>query len=160
MALQPTKLAGVDARTAPSIVIKATDPSGKIRSIGAVKKIDRRITRGMTRRRELDSNVPGITVEIVPGAVQTFEITIDRAMLNKSNMLEAFGIAGVEDLIHQNIPIDIEEHRFRPDGKEQIVTYKGCYFKDNPQTVDIEGDWLIIQSATLEVATCLVQDPS
>ena len=114
----------------------------------------------MTRRRELDSNVPGITVEIVPGAVTDFTITIDRAMLNKSSMLEAFGIAGVEDLIHQNIPIDIEEHRFTPDGKEQIVTYKGCYFKDNPLTVDIDGDWLIIQSASLEVTTALVQNPS
>jgi len=71
-----------------------------------------------------------------------------------------FGIAGVEDLIHQNIPIDIEEHRFRPDGKEQIVTYTGCYFKDNPLSIDIDGDWLIVQSATLEVATATVQDPS
>ena len=160
MALNPTKLAGVDARTAPSIIIKVTDPSGKMRSLGAVRKIDRRISRTITRRRELDSNVPGITVELVPGAVTDFSITIDRAMLNKSTMLEAFGISGVEDLIHQNIPIDIEEHRFNPDGKEQIVTYKGCYFKDNPQTVDVEGDWLIIQSATLDVTTALVQNPS
>jgi len=160
MALNPIKLPNTGARPAPSIIIKATDPSGKMISIGAVKKLDRRISRNMTRRRELDSNVPGITVEIVPGAVTDFTITIDRAMLNKSSMLEAFGIAGVEDLIHQNIPIDIEEHRFTPDGKEQIVTYKGCYFKDNPLTVDIDGDWLIIQSASLEVTTALVQNPS
>jgi len=160
MAMDPKKLAqGLDARTAPSIIIKATDPSGKMRTIGAVKKIDRRISRNMSRRRELDSVTPGITVEIIPGAVTTFEITLDRAMLSKSNMLEAFGITGVEDLIHQNIPIDIEEHRFTnsADGvKEQIVTYKGCFFKENPLSIDIDGDWLIIQSATLEVTTAEV----
>ena len=161
MAMDPKKLAqGIDARTAPSIVIKATDPSGKMRTIGAVKKLDRRITRNMTRRRELDSVVPGITVEIIPGAVTTFEITIERAMLNKSNMLEAFGISGVEDLIHQNIPIDIEEHRFTNVSgggvQEQIVTYKGCFFRDNPLSLDIDGDWLMIQSATLEVTTAEV----
>jgi hypothetical protein len=160
MALQPNKLAGTDARTAPSIIIKATTPSGQMRSIGAVKKLDRRISRNMTRRRELDSNVPGITVEIVPGAVTDFTLTISRAMLNKSTMMEAFGIAGVEDLIHQNIPIDIEEHRFLPDGKEQIITYKSCYFKSNPQSVDIDNEWLIVQDAELEVATALVQNPS
>lgn len=160
MALNPTKLADLDGRTAPSIVIKATGPDGKMRSIGAVKKLDRRISRNMTRRRELDSNTPGITVEIVPGAVTDFSLTISRAMLNKSSMLEAFGITGVEDLIHQNIPIDIEEHRFMPDGKVQIVTYKGCYFKSNPQTLDIDGEWLMVQDAELEVATALVQNPS
>jgi len=121
--------------------------------------MDRRISRQMTRRRELDSPVPGITVEIVPGAVDTFELTLDRAMLNRSHMLEAFGISGVEDLIHQNIPIEVEEHRFLPSGGEQIVTYSGCYFKDNPLSIDIDGDWLIVQSATLEVATATVTGP-
>lgn len=160
MALNPTSLANIDARTAPSIVIKATTPDGQLKSIGAVKKMERTISRSMTRRRELDSNVPGITVEIVPGAVTTFDIRLDRAMLNKSNMMEAFGIMGIEDLIHQNIPITIEEHRFLPSGKEQIVTYHGCYFKDNPVSIDIDGDWQIVQSATLEVATATVRDPS
>ena len=157
MAIQPSQLPNSTARTAPSIVIKATNPAGQMVTIGAVKKLDRRISRNMTRRRELDSNVPGICVEIVPGAVTTFELTLDRAMLNKSSMLEAFGLSGVEDLIYQNIPIDVEEHRFSPDGSEQIVTYKGCYFKDNPLTIDIDGDWLIVQSAGLEVTTAVVQ---
>jgi hypothetical protein len=129
-------------------------------TIGAVKKLDRRITRNMARRRELDSNVPGITVEIVPGAVTDFSLTISRAMLNSSTMLEGFGITGVEDLIHQNIPIDIEEHRFLSDGREQIITYKSCYFKSNPQTIDIDNDWIIVQDAELEVTTALVQNPS
>jgi hypothetical protein len=75
-------------------------------------------------------------------------------------MLEAFGLTGVEDLIYQNTPITIEEHRFMPDGKEQIVTYHGCYFKDNPVSLDIDGDWQMMQSATLEVATCTVRNPS
>ena len=161
MGMDYTKLPkDLQARTAPSIVIEATRPDGSYVTIGAVKKLDRRISRNMSRRRELDSVVPGITMEIVPGAVTTFSVTLDRAVLNKSTMLEAFGITGVEDLIYQNIPIEIKEHRVThmKDGskKEQIVTYKGCYFKENPMTVDIDTDWLIIQSCELEVATCEV----
>lgn len=158
MSLQPKKLPGVDARTAPSIVIKATNPSGQMLSIGAIKKVSRTITRQITRRRELDSNIPGISVELVPGAVTEFSITIERAMLNKSNMMEAFGIIGVEDLISQNTPINIEEHRFRPDGTVQIVTYNGCYFKTNPETVDVDNDWLLVQTAELEVTTATVTE--
>jgi len=160
MALDPTQIAGTDARTVPSIVIKATNPAGKMVTIGAIKRMSRTITRNMHRRRELDSNPPGVTVEIVPGNVGTFDITIERAMLNKSNMLEAFGISGVEDIISQNIPIDIQEDRNLADGRKQVVTYKGCYFKENPISIDIDGEWVIVQNASLEVATAEVKDPS
>jgi len=160
MALDPTKVANTGARTAPSIVIKATNPQGQMISIGGIKRMSRTITRTTSRRRELDSNVPGITVEIIPGPVTAFEIRISRAMLNSSTMLEGFGITGLEDLIYQNIPLTVEEHRFQPNGKEQVVTYTGCYFKDNPIDIDIDGDWQIVQEATLEVATCTVRNPS
>ncbi len=160
MAIVPNRLPNTEARPAPSIVIKATKPDGTIVSIGAVAGFTRRIDRNTTRRYELDSDTPGITVEVIPGAVTGFSISIRRAMLNSKNMMEAFGLVSVEDLIHQNIPIDIEEHRFLPNGKEQIVTYRGCYFKSNPLEVAIDRDWLIMQEAELEVSTAEVRDPS
>jgi hypothetical protein len=135
-------------------------PDGTMKSIGAVMGFTRRIDRNTTRRMELDSDTPGITVEVIPGAISGFSITIRRAMMNQKNMLEAFGLVAIEDLIHQNIPIDIEEHRFLPDGREQIVTYRKCYFKNNPLEVAIDRDWLIIQDAELEVTTAEVKDPS
>ena len=154
------KLPRITARPASSILIKATKPTGGAAvTIGAVKGFRRSIDRNTSRRYELDSDVPGRTVEIIPGVVTGFTITLERAMLNAASMLEAFGISGVEDLIYQNIPITIEEHRFSYDGtteKKQIVSYTGCYFKSNPLEISVDGDWLIIQSADLEVATCTV----
>jgi hypothetical protein len=150
-------LAPTGARTVPSITIQATDPNGKNITIGAIKSMERRVDRNMTRRRELDSNPPGVTVEIIPGATTTFELTITRAMMYQSSMLEAFGYTNMEDLISQNIPFQIIEIRNNPDGSTaQTVTYTGCYFKSNPQTVDIDGDWLILQSAVVEVASATV----
>lgn len=156
MSLQPQKLAPTRARSVPSIVLKATTPTGKLVSIGAIKAMERRITREMTRRRELDSDPPGVTIELIPGAVTTFELSIERAMLYKSNMLEAFGFNGVEDLIVQNIPFEIHEIRNNLDGTSQTVVYKGCYFADNPVTIDVDREWVIMQRATIHVATCIV----
>lgn len=156
MALDPKKLAPIRGRPVTSIVIKATTPDGKLVSIGGIKGMERRLSRNMTRRRELDSDPPGVTIEIVPGAVTTFELTITRAMLYKGSLLEGFGINGIEDLISQNIPLEIHEIRNNLDGTIQTVIYKGCYFKDNPQSIDIDGDWIIFQSGILEVATAVV----
>lgn len=162
--IDAAKLPRTKARTAPSILIKATKPTGGSPvTIGAVKSFSRSIDRNTSRRYELDSDVPGITVEIIPGAVTGFSIQIGRAMLNKSTMLESFGILGIEDLIYQNIPITIEEHRYFYDDvtkseKKQIVSYLGCYFKSNPLEINLDGDWLIVQNADLEVATCVVNN--
>jgi hypothetical protein len=156
MALEPKKIAPTRARPTSSIVIKATTPDGKLISIGGVKSMERRLSRTMTRRRELDSDPPGVTIEIVPGPVTTFELTITRAMLFKGSLLEGFGINGIEDLISQNIPLEVHEVRNNLDGTVQTVVYKGCYFKDNPQSIDIDGDWIIFQAGVLEVATAIV----
>lgn len=156
MALDPKKLAPHRARSVSSIVLKATTPDGKLVSIGGVKSLERRIDRNMTRRRELDSDPPGVTIEIIPGATTTFELTINRAMLYKGSLLEGFGINGIEDLILQNIPLEVHEIRNNLDGSTQTVIYKGCYFKSNPQSIDIDGDWIIFQSGVLEVASAIV----
>lgn len=156
MATDPKKLSPNKARSVPSISIKATTPEGKLVSIGGIKSMERRITRDMTRRRELDSDIPGITVEIIPGAVTTFEITIERAMLYKTALLEGFGIGGVEDLIMQNVPFEIHEVRNNLDGTSQTIVYKGCYFKENPLQIDIDREWIIFQRASIEVATAIV----
>ena len=151
------------AVTAPSILIKAGPVGGAIVTIGAVKKFGRSITRNNTRRFELDSDVPGLTAELIPNAVTGFTLSISRAMLQRSTMMKAFGFSGIEDLTYQNIPITLEEHRYRYDETDktehkQIVEYTGCYFNSNPQEVSIDGDWLLVQDATLDVASCVVHD--
>ena len=154
--LDAQRLPPTGARPVPSIVISATGPAGSSIAIGAIKSMDRRISRKMTRRRELDSDVPGIAIEIMPGVVETFELTVGRAMMYTGSMLEAFGIGGIEDLILQNIPFSVVETRYNADGTYQVVTYSGCYFKDNPQKIDVDSDWIIVQDAVIEVTTCTV----
>ena len=144
---------GLKAATAPNIVIKATDKNGKVQSIGAIQSYSKSMSRSNTRRMELDSDVPGMTAEIIPGAISDFTITIKRALMNKNTMLEAFGYTGVNDLILQNIPVEIEEHRYKPDGSsEQLYVLHGCYFKSCNLEVDISRDWTLIETASLDVA--------
>lgn len=160
MALDPKRLAPHRARSVASIVLKATAPDGKLIPIGAIKSLERTISRNIIRRRELDSNPPGVTIELIPGATTTIELRISRAMLYKTNLLEGFGIYGVEDLIEQNIPLEIHEVRNNPDGTRQTIVYKGCYFKENPMSVDIDGDWVIFQQASLDAAQITVSGTS
>jgi hypothetical protein len=162
MALDNTKLAGTIARTAPSIGIYLFTATGEKR-IGAVN-------RGGVRRFELDAAIPGRTVEIIPGKIETLDLTIKRAMLYSGDMMEAFGFTSVTDLVEQNIPIEVREYRYaKPTfvngvmtetntGTTQCVKYLGCYFMSNPQTVDVDGDWQIIQEATLMVSNVVCTD--
>ena len=161
--IKSSQLPMTKARTAPSILIKAAKSGEKPVTIGAVQSFKRAMTRNTTRRFELDSDIPGQTTELIPQGISNFTITVDRVMLNTSTMLKAFGFKGVEDLVFQNIPITIEEHRYRWDDvakKEykQIVEYVGCFFTGNPQDLAVNADWTMVQSATLDVATCIVHD--
>jgi hypothetical protein len=158
MALDPRKLPQTSARTAPSITIKATNKLGQEFTIGAVKSFTRTIDRQATRRFELDQDIPGRTVEIIPGAVNNISITLSRAMLYRASMLDEFGFTGVEDLVEQNIPFQIIEVRHSAKGNPaQIVTYHGCYFTSNPISVNIDGDWQIIQDAGIIVSHISVE---
>ena len=163
--LNTEKLAGTLARTAPSVGIYLFNSKGDIR-IGAVKSMSRSVNRGGVRRFELDAPIPGRTVEIIPGKIETLDLTIKRAMLYSSDMMEAFGYPSVTDLVEQNVPIEVREYRYAKPvrdingniirkGATQVVRYVGCYFTSNPQTVDVDGDWQIVQEATLMVSNVI-----
>ena len=155
----PSRLPQTTARTVPSITIRASLPDGTFKTIGAIKTFTRTISRNTTRRFELDQDIPGRTVEIIPGAVNNIAITIRRAMLYRASLLEEFGYGGVEDLVSQNVPIEVVEirHPKHTGDAPQQVTYHGCYFTSNPMSVDIDGDWQIIQEAELQVGYITVE---
>ncbi len=167
MALQINNLPNTLARLSPSIVIRATGKNGQTNSIGAVVEMSRTVTRSVSRRFELDSEVPGRAVEIIPGAVTNVSLTIKTAMLYTGSLLETLGFYNAEDLALQNVPIDIREVRFErpnpaagPNGspKTQVVEYIGCYFTNNPLSVRIDGDWQILQDFSLEVSKIITKD--
>lgn len=160
MPLDPTKLPDTDARVSTSIVVLAEDPVTKqFKSIGAIMGLSRTISRSTTRRRELDSDPPGVAVELIPNVVTDLSITITRAMLNTASMVEAFGFFLIEDLTSQNIPITIREVRNNPNGTQQVVEYQKCFFTSNPVAYDITGDIMVVQEANLDVTTVKVINP-
>jgi len=166
MATDTSKLPKTKSRVSTSLRITAINPQGQEITIGAVQKLSRTISRSTTRRREFDSDIPGVTVELIPNPPGTISISIDRAVLYKSDMLAAFGFSNVVDLIEQNIPITIREYQLAPTGLAQtadnnvqtkIIEYRDCYFTANPITYDLTRDLVMIQTATLDVTTVVVR---
>jgi hypothetical protein len=159
MALDPAKLPKTKARVATSLVLAIKRTDGKIVKIGAVQRFERALSRDVTRRREFDSDPPGVTVELIPNPTRTLTLTIARAVLYKNTLLDEFGFNGIEDLIEANIPITIYEHRFDPDGNVETVEYVDCYFTAYPIAYDLTRDLLMIQTATLEAAKAVLHRP-
>ena len=158
MPLQNSKLASTKARAATSMVISAQHPTELTWvSIGAIDAITRRADRTNARRRELDSDVPGQVVEIMPGP-STVTITLRRAVLYASTLVEVLGFDSVEDLINQNVPLNIRETRQSPSDNAgtTVVEYQGCFFSSNPFNYDITRDWIIMQDVDMDVAKIVV----
>jgi len=115
--------------------------------IGAVQKIDISMDRSIGTWRELNKDTFGRFMETYPNLIGSYDLTLERVILNESNFLEAFGFVG-SDLLLQTRPLVISLELFGPD-ETKVKTYKfdGCWFKANPFTFDINSDDLkIIQS--------------
>ena len=152
-----------EAVAAPSFQLFVSNGKGTPILIGAIQSFNKASTRNMTRRLSLSSTIPGQTVEIIPGALQSLSLTIKRAMLNSSTMMNALGFGQMEDLIRANTPLTIKEVRYiraiptagtaltASTGTTYTVTYNSCYVKTMPMDVSVEGDWLVIQNCEIEV---------
>lgn len=142
-----------EARTAPSIGIWLYKSASKRTRIGAIQEYAVSQNRNNTRRMELDSDPPGRTIEMVPGPVTDFTLTIKRAMLNTVAMFEAFGVTTTEDLVGQTDPLEIEEVRAIPGSSTatQTVNYKSCFAKSIGLSVDIKNEWVLVQDMVLDV---------
>ena len=163
MPLDTSKLPSTKARVSSSLSIMVKNPTnGQWMRIGAVQKLSRGVSKRTQRRREFDSDIPGVTVELIPNPTDTITLTIERAILYKANMLEAFGFDKVEDLVENNIPVTIREYAKVPTGipatnaglagvKDKIYEYQDCYFTSNPIEYNLTRDILMIQTCTLDV---------
>ena len=162
MSLDNTKLANTIARSAASMTIAVTNKEGGTPvTIGAVESVSRRIDRtSNVRRRELDSNVPGQCVEIIPGP-STITLTLKRAVLYNNTMMEALGLGSIEDLIENNIPIQLIETRNNPGAtpSAQVITYHGAIPTNNPFDYDLTRDWTVMQDVTFDVAYITITNP-
>jgi len=117
--------------------------------IGTIQSFGPSESRTLERVREINSDQGTRVLEIVPGVVD-FQVSADKILLYKENMLEAFGynVSSIEDIVDD---FDIEEICHHPDGRKEITVYKKCHFNSYNRTISVR-DTLITESATIWVS--------
>jgi hypothetical protein len=139
--------------------------------IGAVTGYTRSMTRNTIRRTELDSEVPGRAFEIIPLAITNFSLTLKTVMLSRQLLSDVLGFnnqkllgfnvgnGSVEDLSLMNRPLLLEEHRYSRYWesnkwvyKKRAIRYNGCILKSYPISMDINGEWMVMQDCEFDVA--------
>lgn len=132
--------------------------------LGAVTDFEEVNDRPTETRYELDADVPGEVIEQLP-QLPTRSLTIQRAVLYESDMLEAFGISG-GDLINQSAPFAILKVEQAPTGAvdskgnavpTRITIYTGCWFINNPKAYRVSGrDIRVMQNVNVNYARRVV----
>ena len=121
------------------------------KKIGAIKSMKLDQTRTINVWRELDCEKvnPGEIMEAYP-SLPKYSLTVEKTVLYKENLLQAFGLTEGLDLLEQTKPMLIEIRLMSPD--EATIPVKTIYllhvwFESNPLEFDVENDDLrIVQS--------------
>lgn len=117
--------------------------------IGAITKVDVKVNRGATERRELNFDTKGKILEMVPGLVD-FEVSFNYVMLYRAGFMEACGFAG-HTLEYQTRPMlfALQLPSPTPDSvPPKTILLVDCWLKNNPVMFDVESkdDLRIVQS--------------
>lgn len=161
------KLSQTDAQLATSITIRALkrDPnissltdeeairelSEKSVKIGAIESFTEATPRPTNPRYQLDADKAGDMIERIPQLVDR-TLRISRAILYTADIFQAFGFTDIVDIADQNIPFTIVKVERVPEGSTAITrttAYEGCWFHDNPRTIDIGGDLKVMQDVEI-----------
>jgi hypothetical protein len=119
--------------------------------IGAIERFTEANPRATTPRYELDYTNGGEIQERIPGLVDR-TLTIERAVLYTSDMLNIFGTARLDDIIENYKPFSIMKTEIAPEGNlepTRVTIYTGCWFHDNPKEYNLTGNLKIIQSVNI-----------
>lgn len=116
--------------------------------VGAIVEFSESTPRTTTPRYELDADLAGDIVERIPGLVDR-TLTIQRAVLYTSDMLQAMGYDSAVDIIEQNVPFVIVKVERSPAGSgvaTKTTVYTGCWFHDLPKSYSYQGDVRVVQN--------------
>lgn len=125
--------------------------AAKATIIGAAISFSEDNVRPTTPRYELDGAKAGQMVERTPG-LEDITLTLNRVVLYKKDMLEAFGFSDAQSLIDQNIPFVVVKEEIAPknSGLEPVTTmWTGCWFHNMPKTYDMTGDLRVMQAVDI-----------
>lgn len=142
----------------PSTVTAAQLQQAQV--LGAVVSFAEENNRPTETRFELDADLPGEIVEQLPQLVSR-NLTIERAVLYESDLLEAFNISG-GDLIFQSKPFAIVKIEYAPPGAvnskgaaipTRTTIFSGCWFTSNPKSFAVTGrDIRVVQNVGVSYA--------
>jgi hypothetical protein len=127
-----------------------------MKKVGAIKslKVDQSRTINVWRELDAEKINPGEIVEAYP-SLPKYTLTIEKTVLYKENLLQAFGMIHGLDLLEQSAPLLIVVQLRSPDETNipvKTVFYTHVWFQANPLEFDIENDDLrITQSVTATV---------
>jgi hypothetical protein len=119
--------------------------------IGSVLRFTEGNPRTTSPQYEFDADLPGEIDERTPHLVDR-TISIRRAVLYKSDMLEALGFSGVGDLVDQTVPfvlVKVEKAPPESGVADKTTLYLGCYMHDNPKTYELTGDLVVMQDVDI-----------
>ncbi len=161
------ELAKTSARLSPSITLRALKEdltidvlndvnalralAEKSVIIGGIVSMSEDNTRTSNPRYELDADQAGKMKERTP-ALEDFSLTLNRAVLYKSDMLEALGFDDAQSLIDQNTPFIVVKEERTPTGSgipTRTTMWTGCWMHNNPKTYDLGGDLRIMQNVEI-----------
>ncbi len=101
-------------------------------------------TRAMALPTELNYETSGHPIDVVPGNLGGFKITVNRYDLWKSKMEEVFFDASIEEALGmQDNPFVVYQYLLKPDGTKELVVYRKCWFSSIGRDYDTAGDRII-----------------
>lgn len=116
---------------------------GKV--VGAIVKwaIDP-YTRSFTKVYELNYASSGHPIDLVPGNLDGFKISVSRYDIWKRKFEEAFVNASIEEALGlQDTPFEVNQYLLRPDGEKELVVYRGAWLSKVGRTYDSTADRII-----------------
>lgn len=153
----------ITLRLLPNDINPSTITAAQIQAatvLGAVTQLTETNNRPTETRFELDADLPGEIVEQVPQLVSR-TLTLQRAVLYESDILEAFNISG-GDLINQSKPFAIVKIETAPPGAvdskgagipTRITIFTGCWFTTNPKSFSVSaGSIRVVQDMEVSYA--------
>lgn len=135
--------------TSHAIAIRA---DGTDKAIGRIQSWAPSQTRAVQALYEINAATNGEVAENVPGNMGGLTIQVARYDLYAQRMEEAWGpeFNIGEMLCNQTNPLTIREKWVKPTGEYNVYVYTGCWFSSLGRNFSVQGDRIILVSATLQ----------
>ena len=140
--------------TEPQEIAQLVQQDEGLQVVGGVQRVQISQNRGTNIWRELNADTYGKIQEVVP-ELPTYNLQLDKIVLYKENILEAFGFDG-SDILNQYKPFFVSISLLAPDNVDidpLTYIYHNCWFEGFELEFNIDaGDLRMMQSQSVATA--------